>query len=183
DIILREKRIRYLEDELANTIELSIQEREELEKEISDLKKIVYELKKEIEQKDKELLNRETQLAEFDVREKKLKTRIREISKSAGNTPKAYTQTAKLIDENERLKYEIETLKYRDRVELINTQKTLQNAQIWDTPNEYESDEKSQDSYTSDTDMTTIAELADTIDSYLDNPGTNRLILSNQIKR
>src|SRR5215216_4581109 len=93
DIVLREERIRYLEEELANTIELSIQEREELEKEISDLKKIVYRLKKEIEQKDKELITRENQLAEFDVREKKLKTRIREILKSAGNTPKAYTQT------------------------------------------------------------------------------------------
>ncbi|CAG8453396.1 5645_t:CDS:2 [Paraglomus occultum] len=83
DIVLREERIRYLEKELANTIELSIQEREELEKEISDLKKIVYYLKKEIEQKDKELTTRENQLAEFDIREKKLKTRIREISKSA----------------------------------------------------------------------------------------------------
>jgi len=214
DIVLREERIRYLEKELANTIELSIQERGELEKEISDLKKIVYYLKKEIEQKDKELITRENQLAEFDVREKKLKTRIREISKSAGNTHKAYTQTVKLIDENERLKREIDTLKYnlrdrdnklaqkktritdlhcqnfaltllryRDRVELINTQETLQNAQIWNAENEYESDENSQDSYTSDPDMATIAELADTIDGYLDNPGTNRTILSNQIKR
>ncbi|CAG8620219.1 4227_t:CDS:2, partial [Paraglomus occultum] len=200
----REERIRYLEEELANTIELSIQEREELEKEITDLKKIVYHLKKEIEQKDKELITRENQLAEFDVREKKLKTRIREISKSAGNTPKAYTQTVKLVDENERLKHEIDTLKYNlrdrdkklaqkktritdlhcqnfalallrylDRVELINTQETLsqsnepsglQNAQIW---NEYESDENSQDSYTSDPDMTTIIELADTIDDLI----------------
>nr|CAG8574122.1 3960_t:CDS:2 [Entrophospora candida] len=214
DIVLREERIRYLEEELANTIELSIQEREELEKETSDLKKIVYHLKKEIEQKDKELITRENQLAEFDVREKKLKTRIREISKSAGNTPKAYNQTAKLIDENERLKREIDTLKYnlkdrdnklaqkktriidlhcqnfalallryRDRVELINTQETLQNAQIWNIENEYEIDENSQDSYTSDPDMTTIIELADTIDNYLDTPGTNRTILSNQIKR
>ncbi|CAJ0829002.1 21914_t:CDS:2 [Entrophospora sp. SA101] len=214
DIVLREERIRYLEEELANTIELSIQEREELEKETPDLKKIVYHLKKEIEQKDKELITRENQLAEFDVREKKLKTRIREISKSAGNTPKAYNQTAKLIDENERLKCEIDTLKYnlkdrdnklaqkktriidlhcqnfalallryRDRVELINTQETLQNAQIWNIENEYEIDENSQDSYTSDPDMTTIIELADTIDNYLDTPGTNRTILSNQIKR
>ena len=71
DIVLREERIRYLEKELANTIELSIQERGEVEKEISDLKKIVYYLKKEIEQKDKELTTRENQLAEFDVREKK----------------------------------------------------------------------------------------------------------------
>ncbi|CAG8480781.1 8294_t:CDS:1, partial [Ambispora gerdemannii] len=31
--------------------------------------------------------------------------------------------------------------------------------------------------------MATIAELADTIDGYLDNPRTNRTILSNQIKR
>src|SRR5581483_8831749 len=31
--------------------------------------------------------------------------------------------------------------------------------------------------------MATIAELADTIDGYLDIPGTNRTILSNQIKR
>ncbi|CAJ0843496.1 14_t:CDS:2 [Entrophospora sp. SA101] len=192
DIVLREERIRYLEEELANTIELSIQEREELEKETPDLKKN----------------------PEFDVREKKLKTRIREISKSAGNTPKAYNQTAKLIDENERLKCEIDTLKYnlkdrdnklaqkktriidlhcqnfalallryRDRVELINTQETLQNAQIWNIENEYEIDENSQDSYTSDPDMTTIIELADTIDNYLDTPGTNRTILSNQIKR
>ena len=30
--------------------------------------------------------------------------------------------------------------------------------------------------------MATIAELADTIDGYLNNPGTNRIILSNQIK-
>jgi len=203
DIVLREERIRYLEKELANTIELSIQERGELEKEISDLKKIVYYLKKEIEQKDKELTTRENQLAEFDIREKKLKTRIREISKSAGNTLKAYNRTVKLIDENEHLKREIDTLKYnlrdrdnklaqkktritdlhcqnfalallryRDRVQLINTQETLQNAQIWGTSNEYESDENSQDSYTSDPDMTTIAELADAIDNYLDNPGT-----------
>ncbi|CAJ0643574.1 6074_t:CDS:2 [Entrophospora sp. SA101] len=203
DIVLREERIRYLEEELANTIELSIQEREELEKETPDLKK-----------NHKELITRENQLAEFDVREKKLKTRIREISKSAGNTPKAYNQTAKLIDENERLKCEIDTLKYnlkdrdnklaqkktriidlhcqnfalallryRDRVELINTQETLQNAQIWNIENEYEIDENSQDSYTSDPDMTTIIELADTIDNYLDTPGTNRTILSNQIKR
>ena len=214
DIVLREERIRYLEEELANAIELSIQEREELEKELSDLKKIVYYLKREIEQKDKELITRENQLAEFDVREKKLKTRIREISKSAGNTRKAYNQTVKLIDENERLKREIDTLKYnlrdrdnklaqkktritdlhcqnfalallryRDRVELINTQETLQNAQIWNLENEYESDENSQDSYTSDPDMATITELADTIDGYLDNPGTSRVILSNQIKR
>ncbi|CAG8539139.1 212_t:CDS:2, partial [Paraglomus occultum] len=74
-------------------------------------------------------------------------------------------------------------LRYRDRAELINTQETLQNAQIWDTSNEYESDENSQDSYTSDPDMTTIIELADTIDGYLDITGTNRTILSNQIKR
>src|SRR6185436_11008294 len=126
DIVLREERIRYLEKELANTIELSIQEREELEKEISDLKKIVYRLKKEIEQKDKKLITRENQLAEFDIREKKLKTRIREISKSAGNTPKAYNQTAKLIDENEHLKREIDTLKYnlRDRDNKLAQKKT-----------------------------------------------------------
>jgi hypothetical protein len=31
--------------------------------------------------------------------------------------------------------------------------------------------------------MTTIPELVDTIDGYLDNPGTNRQILKNQIKR
>ncbi|CAG8468382.1 3546_t:CDS:2 [Acaulospora morrowiae] len=200
DIILCEKRIRYLEDELANTIELSIQEREELEKEISDLKKIVYKLKKEIEQKDKELFNREAQLAEFDIREKKLKTRIREISKSARNTPKAYNQTVKLIDENERLKCEIDTLKYnlRDRNNKLAQKKTritdlhCQNFaltllryrdRIWNVENEYESDENSQDSYTSDLDMTTIVELADTIDGYLDNTETNRIILSNQIKR
>ncbi|CAG8494616.1 847_t:CDS:2 [Funneliformis mosseae] len=36
-------------------------------------------------------------------------------------------------------------LRYQDRVELINTQETLQNAQIWNVKNEYESDENSQD--------------------------------------
>ncbi|CAG8653265.1 648_t:CDS:2, partial [Ambispora gerdemannii] len=49
--------------------------------------------------------------------------------------------------------------------------------------NDYELDENSQDSYTSDPDMATIAELANTIDDYLNNSGTNRTILSNQIKR
>ncbi|CAG8674783.1 8222_t:CDS:1, partial [Paraglomus brasilianum] len=126
DIVLREERIRYLEEELANTIKLSIQEREELEKELSDLKKIVYYLKREIEQKDKELITRENQLAEFDIRENKLKTRIREISKSAGNIPKAYNRTVKLIDENERLKHEIDTLTYnlRDRDNKLAQKKT-----------------------------------------------------------
>ncbi|CAG8682936.1 8545_t:CDS:1, partial [Ambispora gerdemannii] len=66
DIVLREERIRYLEEELANTIKLSIQERAKLKEEIRDLKKIVYKFKKEIEQKDKELIARENQLAEFD---------------------------------------------------------------------------------------------------------------------
>src|SRR6185369_9446600 len=213
-IAIREERIRFLEEELDNTIELSRQEREEMTKEITNLKRIVHQLEKENIQKDKEISNKENLINAFDEREKKLKNRIREISKSAGNTPKAYNQTVKLIDENERLKREIDTLKYnlrdrdnklaqkktritdlhcqnfalallryRDRVELINTQETLQNAQIWDTSNEYESDENSQDSYTSDPDMTTIIELADTIDGYLDNTGTNRIILSNQIKR
>ncbi|CAG8667060.1 9356_t:CDS:1, partial [Paraglomus brasilianum] len=213
-IAIREERIRFLEEELDNTIELSRQEREEMTKKITNLKRIVHQLEKENIQKDKEIINKENLINEFDEREKKLKNRIREISKSAGNTPKAYTQTVKLIDENEHLKHEIDTLKYnlrdrdnklaqkktritdlhcqnfaltllryRDRVELINTQETLQNAQIWNVENEYESDENSQDSYTSDPDMATIAELADTIDGYLDNPGTNRVILSNQIKR
>ncbi|CAG8782807.1 16269_t:CDS:1, partial [Acaulospora morrowiae] len=61
----------------------------------------------------------------------------------------------------------------------------LQNSQIWnsnDIISENESNENLQDSNISEK-MSTIVKLADTIDGYLDNPKTNREILSNQIKR
>ncbi|CAG8665433.1 4919_t:CDS:1, partial [Diversispora eburnea] len=46
-----------------------------------------------------------------------------------------------------------------------------------------DSDENSQDSNTSDLNMTTIPELADAIDGYLDNTRINSSVLVNQIKR
>ncbi|CAG8635561.1 2476_t:CDS:1, partial [Diversispora eburnea] len=46
-----------------------------------------------------------------------------------------------------------------------------------------DSDENSQDSNTSDLNMTTIPKLVDTIDGYLDNTRINKSVLINQIKR
>ncbi|CAG8680495.1 3247_t:CDS:2, partial [Acaulospora morrowiae] len=215
-IAICEERIRFLEEELENTIEFSNEEKEEMMKEIINLKRIVQQLEKENKQKDEKISIKDKLIMEFDECEKKLKIRIREISKSAGNTPKALNYTSKLVDENERLKREISKLqyilinrnnkidlqkaritdlhcqnfalallRYRDKLELINTQEALQNSQIWNSNviiSENESDENSQDSNISE-EMSTIVELADTIDGYLDNPGTNREILSNQIKR
>ncbi|CAG8646165.1 7504_t:CDS:1, partial [Diversispora eburnea] len=70
---------------------------------------------------------------------------------------------------------------------LINTQETLRIAKAWNIVNESNSEEdsnkNSQDSYTSNSDMTTIPELADVIEGYLDNTRINRTILANQIKR
>ncbi|RIB08535.1 hypothetical protein C2G38_2211446 [Gigaspora rosea] len=97
-IDIREERIRYLEEELNNAIELSRQDKDELLEEISKLKKIVHQLEEENKKKDKEITNKD-----------KLITEIREISKSAGNTPKAQDYTTRLVDENERLKREINT--------------------------------------------------------------------------
>ncbi|RIB14267.1 hypothetical protein C2G38_2040322 [Gigaspora rosea] len=162
---IREERIRFLEEELNNAIELSTQEKEELIEEISKLKRIVHQLEEENKRKDKEISNKDRLISEFDERETKLKTRIQEISKSAGNTPKAQDYTTRLVDENERLKREINTIR------------------AWNFgENEYDSDENSLDLYNSDN-MGTIAELADAIDRSLDNTTICRTILANQIKR
>ncbi|RHZ52550.1 hypothetical protein Glove_460g24 [Diversispora epigaea] len=63
---------------------------------------------------------------------------------------------------------------------------TLRVTETWNISNDSnseDSDKNSQDRYTSDSDMSTISELADAINNYLDIPGTNRQILKNQIKR
>ncbi|CAG8554076.1 915_t:CDS:1 [Acaulospora colombiana] len=73
-IAIREERIQFLEKELESVISLSSQEREKLQKEISDLKKSLYQARKEIKQKEKDLVIGENQLGEFDVREKKAQT-------------------------------------------------------------------------------------------------------------
>ena len=70
---IREERIRFLEEELNNTIELSTQEKEELIEEISKLKRIVHQLEEENKRKDKEISNKDRLISEFDKRETKLK--------------------------------------------------------------------------------------------------------------
>ena len=122
---IREERIRYLEEELNNAIELSRQDKEELLEEISKLKRIVHQLEEENKKKDKEISNKDKLISEFDERETKLKTRIREISKSAGNTPKVQDYTTRLVDENEWLKREINTVRTNqiNRINKITQQK------------------------------------------------------------
>ncbi|RIB06971.1 hypothetical protein C2G38_471787, partial [Gigaspora rosea] len=122
---IREERIRYLEEELNNAIELSRQDKEELLEEISKLKRIVHQLEEENKKKDKEISNKDKLISELDERETKLKTRIREISKSAGNTPKAQDYTTRLVDENEQLKREINTVRTNqiNRINKITQQK------------------------------------------------------------
>ncbi|CAG8617425.1 12817_t:CDS:2 [Acaulospora morrowiae] len=164
--------------ELENTIELSNEEKYEMMKEILNLKRIVRQLEKENKQKDKEISIKDKLITEFDDCEKKLKIRIREISKSAD------LQKARITDLHCQ-NFALALLRYRDKLKLINIQEALQNSQIWNSNviiSENKSDENSQDSNISE-EMSTIVELADTIDGYLDNPGTNREILSNQIKR
>ncbi|CAG8614857.1 8375_t:CDS:2, partial [Diversispora eburnea] len=74
----------------------------------------------------------------------------------------------------------------QDKLELINTRETLRVAEAWNIDNESNSEDSnknSQDSYTPNTDMTTIPDLSKAIDGYLDNPRTDRRILVDQIKR
>ncbi|RIB04723.1 hypothetical protein C2G38_2221521 [Gigaspora rosea] len=122
---IREERIRYLEEELNNAIELSTQDKKELLEEISKLKRIVHQLEEENKKKDKEISKKDKLISEFDEREIKLKTRIREISKSAGNTPKIQDYTTRLVDENEHLKREINMVRTNqiNRISKINQQK------------------------------------------------------------
>ncbi|RIB13856.1 hypothetical protein C2G38_2196757 [Gigaspora rosea] len=176
---IQEERIRFLEEELNYTIEVSTEEKEELKKEISKLKRIVHQLEEENKKKDKEISNKDRLILEFDEHKTKLKTRIQEISKSAGNTSKAQDYTTNLI-------FTLFLLRYRDRLELINTREALQNAEAQNfNKNESDFDEYSLDIYYFDQnlDMATIAELADTIDGYLDNTRTCRTILTGHIKR
>ncbi|RIB04475.1 hypothetical protein C2G38_2048400 [Gigaspora rosea] len=123
---IQEERIRFLEEELNNTIEASTEEKEELKEEISKLKRIVHQLEEKNKKKDKEISNKDRLISEFDERETKLKNRIREISKSAGNTPKAQDYTTRLVDENERLKREINTVRTNqiNRINKITQQKS-----------------------------------------------------------
>ena len=58
-----------MENELESILSLSSQEKDELQKEISNLKKSLYQARKEIRQKEKDLTTRENQLAKFDERE------------------------------------------------------------------------------------------------------------------
>ncbi|CAG8444143.1 15894_t:CDS:2 [Funneliformis mosseae] len=112
DIVLHEERIQYLEEKLANTIELSIQERTELKKEIRDLKKIVYKLKKEIKQKDKELIARENQLAEFDALAKQKSSYNEALAKQKSFYNKALAKQKSDSDaEIEKLRKEVQSQK------------------------------------------------------------------------
>ncbi|RIB03754.1 hypothetical protein C2G38_2049011 [Gigaspora rosea] len=123
---IREERIRFLEEELNNTIEASTEVKEESKEEISKLKRIIRQLEEENKKKNKEISNKNELITEFDERETKLKNRIREISKSAGNTPKAQDYTTRLVDENERLKREINTVRTNqiNRINKITQQKS-----------------------------------------------------------
>ncbi|RIB21557.1 hypothetical protein C2G38_2176293 [Gigaspora rosea] len=60
------ERIRFLEEELNNTIEASTEEKEELKEEISKLKRIVRQLEEENKKKDKEISNKNELITEFD---------------------------------------------------------------------------------------------------------------------
>ncbi|RIB26557.1 hypothetical protein C2G38_2266546 [Gigaspora rosea] len=150
---IQEERIRFLEEELNNAIELSKQDKEELIEEISKLKRIVRQLEEENKKKDKEISNKDRLISEFDEH---------------------------LLCQNfalALLRYR-DRLELRNTQEALQNAQAWNFGE-----NESDSDENSLDLHNSDNNMATIAELADAIDRSLNDTTICRTVLTNQIKR
>ncbi|CAG8637613.1 17019_t:CDS:2, partial [Acaulospora morrowiae] len=126
-IAIREERIRFLEEELENTIELSNEEKNEMIKEIINLKRIVRQLEKENKQKDEKISIKNKLITEFDEfsQQSSYNTKIIEapiIPQSIFPIP----DTQKMIDEalaKQKSNYDAEIAKLRKELQSQKAQK------------------------------------------------------------